>query len=84
MRSVGAVAALLVVVTAASTSAQEINIERFRPALDRFGFLGFNGSGSLGHGRWNTGLTTWYSNRPLRINYTDGTVEQVIDHRMTG
>jgi hypothetical protein len=25
-------------------SAQEINIERFRPALDRFGFLGFQGS----------------------------------------
>jgi hypothetical protein len=84
MLRAASVAAVFLALTAASASAQEINIERFRPALDRFGFLGFNGSGSLGHGRWNTGLTTWYSNRPLRINYTDGTGEQVIDHRMTG
>ncbi|MGB5703825.1 MAG: thrombospondin type 3 repeat-containing protein, partial [Polyangiales bacterium] len=68
---------------ATSTSAQAFNSERFRPALDRFGFLGFNGSGTLGHGRWNTGLTSWYSNRPLRVNFADGT-EQVIDNRMTG
>lgn len=66
-------------------SAQELNIERFRPALDRFGFLGFNGSGTPGHGRWNLGFASWYSNKPLRIRYsTDGTVEDVIDHRMTG
>ena len=65
-------------------SAQEINIERFRPALDRFGFLGFNGSGTPGHARYNLGLATWYSNKPLRIRYTDGTSAQVIDHRMTG
>ena len=65
-------------------SAQEINIERFRPALDRFGFLGFNGSGTPGHARYNLGLISWYSNEPLRIRYTDGTGAQVIDHRMTG
>jgi hypothetical protein len=64
--------------------AQGINIERFRPALDRFGFLGINGSGTPGHGRWNVGLFTWYSNRPLRVVYDDGVVEQVIDDRMTG
>jgi OOP family OmpA-OmpF porin len=84
MSRVAAIAPLLLLVLTAAASAQEINVERFRPALDRFGFLGFNGSGSLGHGRWNTGLTTWYSNRPLRINYDDGTGEQVIDHRLTG
>lgn len=75
---------MLVLCAAGSVSAQGINIERFRPALDRYGFLGFNGSGTPGHGRWNLGLFTWYSNRPLRVVYDDGVVEQVIDHRMTG
>ncbi|MBW1761209.1 MAG: hypothetical protein JRG67_06080 [Deltaproteobacteria bacterium] len=76
----------LVFALTASTSAfaQEINIERFRPALDRFGFLGFNGSGTPGHARYNLGLSTWYSNKPLRMRRANGTSAQVIDHRMTG
>ena len=56
---------LTVVGMNASASAQGINSERVRPALDRFGFLGINGSGTPGHGRWNLGFFTWYSNRPL-------------------
>jgi len=84
MRRVAAVVTLALAMTATSVSAQAINTDRFRPTLDRFGFLGFNGSGTLGHGRWNTGLTTWYANRPLRVNLPDGTREQVIDNRMTG
>jgi hypothetical protein len=85
MARFAAVLGLLVALTAStSVSAQAINIERFRPALDRFGFLGFNGSATLGHGRFNLGLVSWYSNKPLRIRYADGTGEQVIDHRMTG
>ena len=85
MARVAALAALLVtLVLGVSASAQELNIERFRPALDRFGFLGINGSGTPGHTRWNLGFSSWYSNVPLRIRYTDGTGEQVIDHRMTG
>lgn len=83
MRRVATVVTFALAMMATSTSAQAFNSERFRPALDRFGFLGFNGSGTLGHGRWNTGLTSWYSNRPLRVNFADGT-EQVIDNRMTG
>lgn len=75
---------VLVLGIAASSTAQGINIERYRPALDRFGFLGFNGSGTPGHGRWNLGFSTWYSNRPLRVIYEDGVVDQVLDHRMTG
>jgi hypothetical protein len=75
---------LVAITTSASVSAQEINIERFRPSLDRFGFLGFNGSATPGHGRLNVGLSTWYSNRPLRIQYSNGTKDQLIDHRMTG
>ena len=75
---------VMALIASTSVSAQEINIERFRPALDRFGFLGFNGSATPGHARFNLGLVSWYSNKPLRIRYTDGTGEQVIDHRMTG
>jgi hypothetical protein len=85
MARLAAILGLVVALTAsASASAQEINIERFRPALDRFGFLGFNGSATPGHARFNLGLFSWYSNKPLRIRYLDGTGEQVIDHRMTG
>jgi hypothetical protein len=79
-----ALASFLVLAASAPASAQEINIERFRPSLDRFGFLGFNGSATPGHGRYNLGLSTWYSNRPLRIRYPNGTGDQLIDHRMTG
>jgi hypothetical protein len=84
VRFVAVLGLVMALTASASVSAQEINIERFRPALDRFGFLGFNGSGTPGHARWNLGLSTWYSNKPLRIHYLDGTQAQVIDHRMTG
>jgi hypothetical protein len=85
MARFAAVLGLVMTLTAsASVSAQALNIERFRPTLDRFGFLGMQGSATPGHARWNLGLVTWYSDRPLRIGYADGTGEQVIDHRMTG
>jgi len=87
MARFAALLGLVIALTAStSASAQEINIERFRPTLDRFGFLGMQGSATPGHARWNLGLFTWYSNRPLRIRYApDGTTgEQVIDNRMTG
>ena len=85
MARLTAVVGLVLALTAsASVSAQALNIERFRPTLDRFGFLGMQGSATPGHARWNLGLMTWYSDRPLRIRYADGTGEQVIDHRMTG
>jgi len=83
-RAVAAAVLLFATATATPASAQAINTEQFRPALDRFGFLGINGSGTLGHGRWNTGLTSWYSNRPLRVDLASGPTEQVIDNRMTG
>ncbi|MFW2388523.1 MAG: hypothetical protein ACN4G0_09320 [Polyangiales bacterium] len=83
-RIIAALGLLLVFAASAPVSAQEINIERFRPSLDRFGFLGFNGSATPGHARYNLGLSTWYSNRPLRIQYPNGTGDQLIDHRMTG
>jgi len=85
MARFAALLGLVIALTAStSASAQEINIERFRPTLDRFGFLGMPGSATPGHARYNLGLATWYSNKPLRIRYLDGTSAQVIDHRMTG
>lgn len=85
MVRISAIVGLVLALTAStSASAQAINIERFRPALDRFGFLGIQGSATPGHGRFNLGLTSWYSNKPLRIRYADGTGEEVIDNRMTG
>jgi OmpA-OmpF porin, OOP family len=85
MVRLAALLALVVALTASqSVSAQAINVERFRPALDRFGFLGIQGSGTPGHTRWNLGLYTWYSNKPLRIEYSDGTKDQVIDNRLSG
>lgn len=85
MARLTAVFGLVLALTAPTlASAQAIDIDRFRPALDRFGFLGIQGSATPGHGRFNLGLTSWYSNKPLRIQYTDGTSEYVIDNRMTG
>ena len=74
---------VLALTASTSASAQPINIERFRPALDRFGFLGIQGSGTLGHKRWNLGLSTWYSDKPLRIGSSNGTGQQVIDNRLS-
>lgn len=64
-------------------SAQPINVERFRPSLDRFGFLGIQGSATPGHLRWNLALWSWYSNRPLRVRFADGTKETAIQHQLT-
>ncbi|MGB8221372.1 MAG: hypothetical protein WCF10_02240 [Polyangiales bacterium] len=75
---------VLALAASTSASAQPINVETFRPTLDRFGFLGIQGSGTPGHKRWNLGLSTWYSNKPLRIGYSDGTGQQVIDNRLSG
>lgn len=80
------VSALVLVLTfnaAAIASAQTVNIERFRPSLDRFGFLGIQGSATPGHLRWNLALWTWYSNKPLRVRFPDGTSETAIDDRLT-
>ncbi len=83
-RLLGVLGLVIALTASTSVSAQAINIERFRPALDRFGFLGIQGSATPGHARFNLGFFSWYSNRPLRIRYTDGTGEQVIDNRLTG
>lgn len=94
-RFVAVFALLLAFIASASASAQSdntiaqpLNTDRFRPSLDRFGFLGIQGSATPGHKRFNLGLMTWYANEPLRIRYTDGpqtgTAVELVDHRMVG
>lgn len=68
---------------ASAVSAQPVNTERFHPTLDRFGFLGIQGSATPGHMRWNLALWTWYSNKPLRVHFSDDTTETAIGYRIT-
>lgn len=82
-RLASALLLVLALTAATSASGQAVNIERFRPALDRFGFLGIQGSATPGHLRWNLALWTWYSNKPLRVSFADGTSETAIDNRLT-
>ena len=81
----GSALALFVLVLGATSPAmaQGVNVERFRPTLDRFGFLGIQGSATPGHLRWDLALFTWYSNDPLDARFADGTEETAIDHRLT-
>ncbi len=46
---------------------RDFDAERFHPTLDRFGFLGFQGTTTPGHKRWNLGLWTDYLKSPLKI-----------------
>jgi len=82
-RSCTAFLATVLLASSSVASAQALNVERFRPSLDRFGFLGMQGSATPGHLRWNLALWTWYSNRPLRVSFDDGTTETAIRHRLT-
>lgn len=72
----------LVWLEAESVCAQRgINIDRFRPTLDRFGFIAIQGSATPGHKRWNLGLWTDYSWRPLRVRLADRSRPVIIDNR---
>lgn len=83
VRAVAVWAILFALGSSSTASAQGLNIERFRPSLDRFGFLGIQGSATPGHLRWNLALWTWYSNRTLRATVDDGARENVIDDRLS-
>jgi hypothetical protein len=84
VRSAVVLGLVLALAAPSAASAQGMNLERFRPTLDRFGFLGIQGSATPGHKRFNLGFFSWYSNKPLRIRYTDGTTGEVVDNRLTG
>ncbi len=69
---------------ATSAEAQRnIDIGRFRPALDHEGFLGMNGTATPGPWRWNVGLWLDYAKDPLTAR-TDAGTRAVIDHRFAG
>lgn len=59
-----------------------VNIETFRPTFDRFGFIGLQGSTTPGHKRWNLGLWTNYTWKPLRVELENGSTEIIIDDRI--
>jgi OmpA-OmpF porin, OOP family len=65
-----------------ATAQRSVNVERFEPALDRFGFLGIQGTASPAHKRWNVGLWTHYAKSPLTVRLLSGE-PTVIKHRLT-
>ncbi len=68
---------------AGKASAQRgVNIETLRPTFDRFGFIGIQGSATPGHKRWNLGLWTNYTWKPLRAELQSGSTEVIIDDRV--
>ncbi|MCZ7680049.1 MAG: hypothetical protein M5U28_15300 [Sandaracinaceae bacterium] len=70
---------------ASPVRAQERNldVERFRPAPDRSGFLGFPGSATPGPWGWNVSLFTGYSLEPLTLRRRDdGTRLPIVAHRV--
>ena len=76
---------LVVLVLFGGTTAaaqRDINVERLRPTLDRFGFIGIQGSATPGHKRWNLGFWTNYSLNPLRVRLNDGSRPTIIDNQL--
>ncbi len=66
-RAIGASLLLIACAWTTPASAQrDFDAERFHPALDRFGFLGFQGTTTPGPNRWNLGLWVSYLKSPLK------------------
>lgn len=62
---------------------REVSVERFRPALDGFGFIGIDGSTMPGSGRWNLGLWTTYSRNTAHVS-VGGPRQSIVRHRLVG
>ncbi|MBX3245980.1 MAG: hypothetical protein KF901_02220 [Myxococcales bacterium] len=70
--------------TSAGAEAQRsVDVGRFRPALDRDGFLGIQGTAMPGSLAWNAGMWLSYQKQPLRVSVADREVD-VIRHRFVG
>ncbi len=77
---------VLALATAATAHAQVANldIERFRPSPDRYGFLGIPGTRTPGEWGWNVALWTGYSFDPLSVQRVDdGTRVPIVQHRVS-
>ena len=67
----------------AAAQGRSLDIERFRPAPDRNGFIGIPGTRTPGEWGWNASLVTSYSAEPLTFRrIDDGTRLPVIRHRV--
>jgi hypothetical protein len=71
--------------TPAAAQQRSLDVERFRPAPDRYGFLGIPGTRTPGPWAWNVALWTGYSLEPLTLRrLDDGTRLPVVRHRASG
>lgn len=61
----------------------EFDLERFRPALDHFGFLAIQGTTTPGPKRWNLGLWFDYMMSPLKVPGPLGETT-IINNRLQG
>lgn len=66
-------------VTPAAQAQRDIDIERFRPALDSNGFLGLQGTQTPGHGRFGVSLFANWSTNSLVLSPPE---TEVIDNRL--
>ena len=74
--------ALLLALAPARAQERNLDVERFRPAPDRDGFLGFPGSATPGPWGWNVALWTGYVLEPLVLRrLDDGTRLPIVAHR---
>jgi hypothetical protein len=77
-------ALLAVLATSALANAQDVDLERWRPALDADGFLGVQGTRTPGPGRVSLGLFTHYSSRLLKSETDAGDEVQPVSDRLSG
>ncbi len=78
-----ALVAASLVASPARAQERNLDVERFRPAPDRSGFLGLPGSATPGPWGWNVSLFTGYSLEPLTLRRRDdGTRLPIVAHRI--
>ncbi len=77
-----ALVTVLAVPSSLAAQARNLDIERFRPAPDREGFLGIPGTRTPGPWMWNASLWTGYTLEPLTVRRSDGTRIPIVRHRV--
>jgi hypothetical protein len=75
---------VLVFARSAFAQARDVDLERWRPALDADGFLGVQGTRTPGPGRISLGLFAHYSSRLLRADSSTGEEVQPVSDRLAG
>jgi hypothetical protein len=75
-------ALLTVLGTRALAHGQDVDLERWRPALDSDGFLGLQGTRTPGPGRTSVGLFAHYSSRLLKTESAAGDEVEPVSDRL--